>query len=242
VVGQRLRELESRFRNRAQAAEVAGVSKSTFQNWVDGRSDPSFEGLFRLSKLTEVSLDWIAGTSDRRNGPVSGTESHLEADHVMEAVEFIIRAAKAFPDLTPVQIADAILERTKFEGLKAKARAEEMVEVADAAPNIFSPIPAITNRLPLRDTPMEIHRARAAWHDSQMASEHEIENVFLSQPELTNDCTLIFDVSDTDGQAVLMFRGDLVNDRMTQVAYDLANNSSRSKPEASLHGHLVVKP
>ena len=37
-----------------------GVAKSSFQRWVEGRSDPSFEGLSRLAEATGTSLDWLA--------------------------------------------------------------------------------------------------------------------------------------------------------------------------------------
>ena len=56
----RLREAEARFPNRAAAAAAAGVAKSTFQSWVEGKRDPSFEGLAQFAATTGVSLDWIA--------------------------------------------------------------------------------------------------------------------------------------------------------------------------------------
>lgn len=42
------------------AAAVAEVSTSTFSSWVNGKADPSFEGLWRLAKAAGVSLDWLA--------------------------------------------------------------------------------------------------------------------------------------------------------------------------------------
>lgn len=59
-VGTRLRELENRFKNRAAAAEAAGVAKSTLQNWIEGKSDPSFEGLVKLANAAGVSVEWLA--------------------------------------------------------------------------------------------------------------------------------------------------------------------------------------
>lgn len=59
-VGTRLREVEKLFRNREEAARAAGVAKSTFQRWVEGKADPSFHGLARLAAKTGVSLDWLA--------------------------------------------------------------------------------------------------------------------------------------------------------------------------------------
>ncbi|QPC44597.1 helix-turn-helix domain-containing protein [Kaustia mangrovi] len=71
-VGNRLRELEKRFKNRAEAASAAGVAKSTLQSWIEGKADPSFEGLSRLAAKTGTSLDWLAG---RNLGDIGGEES-----------------------------------------------------------------------------------------------------------------------------------------------------------------------
>jgi phage repressor protein C with HTH and peptisase S24 domain len=60
-LGIRLRWIEKTyFQTRADAAEVAAVSKSTLQRWIEGGSDPSFEGLAKLARHTGVSLDWLA--------------------------------------------------------------------------------------------------------------------------------------------------------------------------------------
>lgn len=59
-VGNRLRIVESRFKNRADVAYKAGVSKSTFQRWVEGKADPSFKALAKLADVTGFSLDWLA--------------------------------------------------------------------------------------------------------------------------------------------------------------------------------------
>jgi len=75
-VGNRLRELERNFENRAAAAKAAGVSKSTFQDWVHGKRDPSFEGLARFVVAVGASLDWIAGLDTRRaSQPARGEQA-----------------------------------------------------------------------------------------------------------------------------------------------------------------------
>ncbi len=64
----RIREIEKRFANRAEAAKAAGVAKSSFQRWVEGKADPSFEGLSQFAAAAGVSLDWLAfgrGTPER---------------------------------------------------------------------------------------------------------------------------------------------------------------------------------
>ena len=60
AIGQRLRRIEAEFKNRSEAAAVAGVAKSTFQSWVFGQRDPSFVALVRLAEHTGYSLDWLA--------------------------------------------------------------------------------------------------------------------------------------------------------------------------------------
>ena len=78
-VGTRLREVEKRFKNRAAAAEAAGVAKSTLQNWVEGKTDPSFEGLVRLSDAAGVSVEWLA----TGHSPSERVLPSLDPDFVM---------------------------------------------------------------------------------------------------------------------------------------------------------------
>lgn len=59
-VGTRIREVENGFANREEAAKAAGVAKSTLQRWIEGKSDPSFEGMVRLAEASGVDLDWLA--------------------------------------------------------------------------------------------------------------------------------------------------------------------------------------
>lgn len=59
-LGFRLRELEKRFQNRETAAKAAGVAKSTLQNWIEGKSDPSFLGLVKLCQAAGEDLNWLA--------------------------------------------------------------------------------------------------------------------------------------------------------------------------------------
>lgn len=87
-LGKRLRELEKQFKNREAAAKAALVAKSTFQNWVEGKADPSFEGLANFARKTGVSLDWLAG----RGGEPQESQ---EAPPHMVAIPFFNVAASA---------------------------------------------------------------------------------------------------------------------------------------------------
>lgn len=83
-VGDRLREAEQLFTNRTAAAEAAGVSKSTFERWVNGRTDLSLDGLARFAKATGYTLEWLAfGEGPKRRaehpGQVPGA-SHLDGE------------------------------------------------------------------------------------------------------------------------------------------------------------------
>lgn len=71
-LGSRLRELEKRFSNRETAAKAAGVAKSTLQNWIEGKSDPSFLGLVRLCQAAGEDLNWLAsGKAPHCGAPLS---------------------------------------------------------------------------------------------------------------------------------------------------------------------------
>ncbi|MCR9218969.1 MAG: helix-turn-helix domain containing protein [Alphaproteobacteria bacterium] len=86
-VGTRLREIENRFKNRESAAKCAGVAKSTLQSWIEGRADPSFEAVSRLSRETGVSIDWIAfGAEEPTSAGAAPDDETLRA--VMDAVAF----------------------------------------------------------------------------------------------------------------------------------------------------------
>lgn len=91
-VGKRISLVADTFSRRADAAKAAGVSLSTLQAWVHGRSDPSCEGLTRLAAATDTNLNWLlAGVGARtlpspKPGQASiGPEASLSSDG--EAVE-----------------------------------------------------------------------------------------------------------------------------------------------------------
>ena len=59
-IGERLRDVEKEFPNRTAAAEAAGVSKSTFQRWVDAQTDITIDALIKLAAATDYSAEWLA--------------------------------------------------------------------------------------------------------------------------------------------------------------------------------------
>jgi phage repressor protein C with HTH and peptisase S24 domain len=84
-VGNRLREVEKRFANREAAARAAGVAKSTLQSWIEGKSDPSFIGLVRLSQATDCDLNWLATGEGNMRAGQSGTTDAAPLDEKMLA-------------------------------------------------------------------------------------------------------------------------------------------------------------
>ncbi|MGE0256967.1 MAG: S24 family peptidase [Alphaproteobacteria bacterium] len=92
-LGLRLREVENRFRNRADAAAAAGVAKSSLQRWIEGKSDASFEGLARLAEASGVSLDWLArgrGDIDAGGSTPSSAVADRKVPYVSErTAEFV---------------------------------------------------------------------------------------------------------------------------------------------------------
>lgn len=77
-LGTRLRKLESGFANREEAARAAGVAKSTLQRWIEGKSDPSFEGLVRLAAAAGVSVEWLATGQGKQGPSVEGLRQQIK--------------------------------------------------------------------------------------------------------------------------------------------------------------------
>ncbi|MEX0758758.1 MAG: helix-turn-helix transcriptional regulator [Tistlia sp.] len=118
-LGKRLREVEKRFKNREEAAIAAGVAKSSLQRWVEGRSDPSFEGLAKLAKASGTSISWLAygeGSMAAEPASIKAGTSEATAGRAMDldlmrnciiAVEELIEELAR--EVEPTEKADIIL-------------------------------------------------------------------------------------------------------------------------------------
>lgn len=115
-VGNRLRALEKKFSNRAAAAKAAGVAKSTLQSWVEGKADPSFEGLTRLAAAAGVSMEWLA----------NGTTAGARRPERQEAVDNV-----GFRNPSPVAMDYHILRLTLAGYLRGAYGEPHPYEAAD---------------------------------------------------------------------------------------------------------------
>ncbi len=62
----RLRDLrEDADLTQTQLVELLGMHKTTYTNYEQGKREPPFELMIRLAKLYNVSIDYIAGLTDR---------------------------------------------------------------------------------------------------------------------------------------------------------------------------------
>ena len=62
----RLRDLrEDADLTQTQLVELLGMHKTTYTNYEQGKREPPFELIIRLAKLYNVSIDYIAGLTDR---------------------------------------------------------------------------------------------------------------------------------------------------------------------------------
>lgn len=144
-IGRRIRQLENRFKNRAEAAAAIGVAKSTLQAWGEGRSDPSFGGLARLAEVTGVSLDWIAfGVGDTAaRGPDGQRPSEesfasrrvvargatdvtwAQRSSILRASEYILSTVYDLGlELSPRKLAEMIADRSVVETERSAEAAE----------------------------------------------------------------------------------------------------------------------
>ena len=84
-----LRGLRDRFSiNQAQAADIAGVAKSTYVTWEHG-SLPKVDGAIKLSEYYGVSLDYLYGREIQKTeaGISSDEERLLTGYKVLSAAE-----------------------------------------------------------------------------------------------------------------------------------------------------------
>lgn len=50
----------------SEAAEKLGVSRQTFNNWLNGQNQPDYSYLIQISKFFGVSCDYLLGVSDAK--------------------------------------------------------------------------------------------------------------------------------------------------------------------------------
>ncbi len=62
----RLRDLrEDADLTQDQLVKILGMHKTTYTNYEQGKREPPFELIIRLAQLYNVSIDYIAGLTDR---------------------------------------------------------------------------------------------------------------------------------------------------------------------------------
>lgn len=44
-----------------EIAELLGVKRNTYSDWENGKTEPSFDNLFKLADFFDISLDWLFG-------------------------------------------------------------------------------------------------------------------------------------------------------------------------------------
>ena len=44
-----------------ELADIWGIKRTTYSDWENGKTEPSYENLVKLADLFEVSLDWLFG-------------------------------------------------------------------------------------------------------------------------------------------------------------------------------------
>lgn len=68
----KIKELRIEFRmKQSDLAGILGISQATLSNWETGRFEPDIETLIKLSNLFGVSVDYLAGKTDKKNTSVN---------------------------------------------------------------------------------------------------------------------------------------------------------------------------
>ena len=67
----RLRELREAagYKSQQVFADAFGVAQSTVGNWEAGKREPNYDTTMRLAHFFGVSLDYLLGSTDQKEGP-----------------------------------------------------------------------------------------------------------------------------------------------------------------------------
>ena len=66
-----------------EAARILKISQGTYNNWENGKTQPSIEQLITLSAFFEVSVDYIIGNTDDYGGIVVKDTRREEEESVL---------------------------------------------------------------------------------------------------------------------------------------------------------------
>lgn len=107
-VGNRLREVEKRFANRAEAARSAGVAKSTLQNWIEGKTDPSFAGVVRLAQAADIDVAWLVSGEGKPDESLNPEQAPLLSEDKIRIPHYDQRSLAPTGELNPSYVVDFV--------------------------------------------------------------------------------------------------------------------------------------
>ena len=91
MLGQRINELRIALGwSQVQLAEKLNISKQTVSNWENENILPSIEMLIRLSKIFNVSTDYLLGLSEKHTLNTDGL-SDLQITHIQTIIDDILQ-------------------------------------------------------------------------------------------------------------------------------------------------------
>ena len=113
--GDRLDKIIARVGGLSAAARIAGKSDDALMRWRRGDARWDCWSIARLCAVAGRSLDWVVFGEEAPAGT-----GRLHQETVLEAADFVLRAAATFPSLTPEDIARSILRRAaELDGVDA---------------------------------------------------------------------------------------------------------------------------
>ena len=87
MLGQRINELRAAFGwSQVEIAKKLNVAKQTVSNWENDNIQPSIEMLIRLSKIFNVSTDYLLGLDDCQRISVDGITPNAAA-HISALID-----------------------------------------------------------------------------------------------------------------------------------------------------------
>ena len=87
MLGTRIGEIRMQYGwSQVKLAEKLGVAKQTVSNWENENIQPSVEMLVRISKMFNVSADYLLGIDDGPRLDVEGLPTYVVA-HISQLIE-----------------------------------------------------------------------------------------------------------------------------------------------------------
>lgn len=66
-----------------KVSKSTGIAQATFSDWKNGKSVPKLNKMIKIAEFLEVPLEWLQGTSEQKEKPLSEPEELKENEIII---------------------------------------------------------------------------------------------------------------------------------------------------------------